>query len=122
MGRLGLNGIRHDDRGVATVVVCLAVAALLVVTALALRLGGAMIAAQRAGTAADLGALAGAAVVLQGSAAACARAGQVVAANHAVLAGCEVLGFDVRIQTAVEVELGPISGRATGRARAGPGR
>ena len=112
MGR-GVHGIEQGDRGVATVVTCLAVAALLVITALALRMGGATIAAQRAG----------AAVVLQGSAAACARAGRVVAANHAALVGCEVLGFDVRVQTAVDVALGPIgSGRATGRARAGPDR
>jgi len=122
MGR-GVHGIEQGDRGVATVVTCLAVAALLVITALALRMGGATIAAQRAGAAADLGALAGAAVVLQGSAAACARAGRVVAANHAALVGCEVLGFDVRVHTAVDVAVGPIgSGRATGRARAGPDR
>ena len=109
-----------SDRGVATVFVCLSVAALLVVTVISLRLGGAVLAAQRAGAAADLGALAGAARVLDGAESACARAAQVVTANGATMTGCEVVGLDLRVQTGVAVSLGPIGGHASGRARAGP--
>jgi len=118
--RLPVRG--GSDRGVATVVVCLCVAALLVVTVLGLRLGGAVLAAQRAGTAADLGALAGAARVLDGAGSACARAAQVVAANGARMTGCEVVGLDLRVQTGVTVRLGPLDGQASGRSRAGPDR
>ncbi len=120
--RIWLPVRNGSDRGVATVFVCLSVAALLVLTVIGLRLGGAVLAAQRAGTAADLGALAGAARVLDGAEPACARAAQVVAANGATMTGCEVLGLDLRVQTGVAVSLGPIGGQASGRARAGPDR
>jgi secretion/DNA translocation related TadE-like protein len=122
---LKLQRSRHlsaRDDGLATVFTCLAVAGLVTVTVAALWVVGAVRATQKAGTAADLGALAGAAMVLQGADAACARAAQVIAANGAAMSRCEVIGFDVRVQVAVAVALGPVSGQAAGRARAGPDR
>ena len=96
--------------------VALAVGVLMVVAGLGIRLGGAMIARERAETAADLGALAGAAKVLQGAGVACARAGAVVSINGGSMASCTVDGFDVL----VEARVGTWGGSASGRARAGP--
>jgi len=110
------------DAGVATVLACVCVAILLVVTVAVVQVAGAVVAARRASAAADLGALAGAAVVLQGNEVACARAARVIAANRAIMSGCEVLGFDVRVQVQVTVRIGPLDAVAHGRARAGPDR
>ena len=67
--------------------------------------------------AADLGALAGAALVLQGGPAACDRAADLVAADGGRLAGCRVDGLDLIVTAQVEV-----AGLGTARAsaRAGP--
>jgi secretion/DNA translocation related TadE-like protein len=108
----------HGDAGVATVFAALVVGLLILVTGIGLRLGGAMIARQHAETAADLGALAGAARILQGEAAACARAAEVVEANHGAITSCTADGLDLLVQTAV-----PVPGwgdAATAKARAGP--
>ncbi len=105
------------DDGVATVFACLAVGLLMVVTAVGIRLGGSMLARQQAETAADLGALAGAAAILQGADAACGKAGEVVAANHGSVRSCTAAGFDVLVQVEVPAAWG---GRASARARAGP--
>jgi secretion/DNA translocation related TadE-like protein len=51
--------------------------------------------------AADLGALAGATAILEPAAAACARAGTIVAANGADLVACEVRGAGVRVRASV---------------------
>lgn len=110
---------RNDD-GVATVFACICVLALLAVTVIVLHLGAAVLARYRAENAADLGALAGAAVVLRGEDAACRRAAGIVAANGAQMDTCRLDRLDVRVTVSVSVRVGPVSSQAVGRARAGP--
>ena len=83
--------------------------------------GAAWVGRHEARTAADLGALAGAARAIDGSSAACARAARLVAANDAVLTSCDVSGLEIVIS--VEVVVTPLPGvirRARAGARAGP--
>lgn len=85
--------------------------------------GTALVARNRAQVAADLGALAGAALVLQGEPAACARAGELVFANGGRLTDCRADGLDL-IVTAEVVATGIGTARASARAgplAAGPG-
>jgi secretion/DNA translocation related TadE-like protein len=113
--------IPNGDRGAASIFV-LAVGLVLV----AAGLGGAAVGAARVGrhearTAADLGALAGASRAIEGSAAACARAAQLVAANGARMTACRVEGLEIIV--AAEVLVTPVPGltrHATAAARAGP--
>ncbi|HEV7708882.1 MAG TPA: Rv3654c family TadE-like protein [Asanoa sp.] len=109
------------DRGSATVWV-LAVGLAFVLLGLACAtVGVAAIGRHRAQTAADLGALAGAARTLEGPAAVCARATDIAAANGGRVTGCAVQGFDVIVTVEVVVQLPPRGLRvATARARAGP--
>jgi secretion/DNA translocation related TadE-like protein len=102
----------------STVFACLAVGLFMAVTVIGIRLGGAMLARQQAETAADLGALAGAAAVLRGPDVACAAAGDVVAANHGSMTSCAADGLDLLV--AVEVPAPAWGSRASARARAGP--
>lgn len=111
-------GEGDGDAGVSTVFGVLMVGLMIVVTGVGVRLGGVMLARQQAETAADLGALAGAAQVLQGRDLACASAGRVVAANRGRLVSCEVDWLDVLVQ--VEAPVASFGGTASGRARAGP--
>jgi secretion/DNA translocation related TadE-like protein len=104
----------------ATVVACVCAMVLLVVTGAALQLGAALLARHRAETAADLGALAGAVLVLQGRQGACERAATVTAANGATMVSCALDGADLLATVTVSARLGPLSATATGRARAGP--
>ena len=114
------NGGRNEqsDSGVSTVFACLAVGLFLAVTVLGLRLGGAMLARQQAESAADLGALAGAADILQGAGVACATAREVVEANRASITSCAADGLDLLVE--VQVPVPAWGGNAAGRARAGP--
>lgn len=79
--------------------------------------GAAATARHRAQAAADLGALAGARLVVEGEAVACARAAGIVEANGAQLAGCRLDGVDLIVTVGV-----PVAGIGTARAmaRAGP--
>lgn len=110
---------RRDD-GIATVVTCMYAIALASVTALVLQVGAATVARHRAQTAADLGALAGAAMVLEGEDRACAAAASIVQSNGARVQTCTTDGADVLLTVTVVARLGPLTGNATGRARAGP--
>lgn len=111
------------DRGSATI---LALAIVLVAGFLATATTGlatAVLARHRAQAAADLGALAGADVLLgRAPGPACEAAAQVVRANGAALRGCEVRGLDVLVSTLVRppAPVGQL-GAARARARAGPG-
>jgi secretion/DNA translocation related TadE-like protein len=83
--------------------------------------GAARVGRHEARTAADLGALAGAARVIDGPPVACAWAARLVAANDAVLTSCHVSGLEIVIY--VEVVVTPLPGvihRARAGARAGP--
>lgn len=88
------------------------VAVLLSVTGGGVYLGSAVVARHRAQAAADLAALAGAALLPQGVAAACAQATTVVRRMRARDVGCLVDGLDVVITVQV--------GAARAYARAGP--
>ncbi|WP_203707691.1 Rv3654c family TadE-like protein [Asanoa iriomotensis] len=110
------------DRGAATVW-ALAVGLSFVLLGMACAaVGVAAIGRHQAQTAADLGALAGAARAIEGPATACARAGEIAAANGARVSACTVHGFDVVVTVEVSVRLPPRGTVriATARARAGP--
>jgi secretion/DNA translocation related TadE-like protein len=110
-----------SDRGAASIFV-LAVGLVLVAAGLAgAAVGAARVGRHQARTAADLGALAGAARAIEGSAAACARAAQLVSVNGARLASCRVDGLEIVV--VAEVVVTPLPGltrHATAAARAGP--
>jgi secretion/DNA translocation related TadE-like protein len=117
-GRAAVRARNGRDRGSATLWV-LAVGILLVAGGMAGALvGAARTGRQQAGAAADLGALAGAARVIEGADAACGRAGQLVAANGGRLTACTVDGLDLVVT--VEVLVSPLQRAAVASARAGP--
>lgn len=110
----------RDAEGMATVVACFCAMALIATMGLVLHVGAATLARHHAETAADLGALAGAAVVLDGRDEACSAAASVVAANGGIMQDCSTDGADVVVDVSVAARLGPVMRSATGRARAGP--
>jgi secretion/DNA translocation related TadE-like protein len=95
---------------------------LVVLGAACLLVGAAVVARHRAGTAADMAALAGAGRAAVGDPAACATAAAVARADGAALDACELgVGGVVAVRVRVPVRLGPFgSVPALGRARAGP--
>ncbi|WP_448625657.1 Rv3654c family TadE-like protein [Geodermatophilus sp. URMC 64] len=111
-----------SERGSATVWVLALAGVLAAVGLAAVLVGAAVTARHRAGTAADLAALAAALVAAGGEPVACAAAARAAAANGAELTSCTVGGGAVvELTVAVPVRLGPLGQfRATGRARAGP--
>lgn len=107
------------DRGSASIWVLAAGLVVILVGLSSLTAGEAMIARHRAQVAADLGALAGAAQSLWGSA--CSAASAVVAANGATMERCSTDGLNVIVTAAVAVSLGRWSvGTARAIAKAGP--
>lgn len=109
------------EAGTATVVVLGLAAVLLLCGAVATALGAVAVARQQAASAADLSALAGAAVVLHGPDVACGRARAVADDVGAVLASCIVQGdrVDVVAQVRPGGPLGRLGTAAVGAA-AGP--
>jgi secretion/DNA translocation related TadE-like protein len=112
---------RRRDEGGASVWLLAVGLVLLAAGLVGASLGAAYVAAHQARTAADLGALAGAAQAVYGQVVACERARAVVAANDARLVECEVTGLDL----VVVVEVTPVldaglARPATATARAGP--
>lgn len=107
------------DRGAATVVACVGAMVLLIVTGLAVQVGAAVLARQRAESGADLAALAGAAQMVRGAEIACTVADQVARANGVQVTGCRTDGLDLLVEVTVDVG-GALGGAAVGRARAGP--
>jgi secretion/DNA translocation related TadE-like protein len=83
--------------------------------------GGARVGRHEARTAADLGALAGAARVIGGGATACATAERYVTANAARMTSCQVEGWEIVIHVEVTVTPLPnLTRRVHAAARAGP--
>ncbi|GHJ50511.1 hypothetical protein Cs7R123_78530 [Catellatospora sp. TT07R-123] len=80
--------------------------------------GAQLVAREQAQTAADLGALAGAARAVEGADAACARARQLVAANDGTVLRCELDGLDLTVEAQVVTG----AGGAAATAVAGPVR
>lgn len=93
------------------------VVVLLWVTAAGAYLGSVVVARHRAQAAADLAALAAAARLPSGAAAACARATAVAHGMRVDVAGCQVDGLDVVVSVAVPLAF---AGAARAAARAGP--
>ncbi len=97
------------------------VVVLLWLTGVGAYLGSAVVARHRAQAAADLAALAAAAQVPSGAAAACARATTVAREMRVDDARCEVDGLDVVVTVAVRVRVATVfGGAARAAARAGP--
>jgi secretion/DNA translocation related TadE-like protein len=99
-------------------------AAVLIATLVALTLGGAwlgaaVVARHRAQAAADLAALAAAARLPGGAAAACRQAQVLAEAMRATLRGCDVERLDVTVTVSARVG-GRIAAKAAALARAGP--
>lgn len=112
------QGRSGAERGSASLYV-LAVGLLLVgAGVIGASIGAAHVGRQRAGVAADLGALGGAARVVEGPGAACSRAAELVAANGGRLTSCVVQGLDLLVTA--EVHVAPLRRTATATARAGP--
>lgn len=83
--------------------------------------GAAVTGRHRAEAAADLAALAAAVHVPDGTAAACAVGGRIVARNGGAMRECRVVGTDVEVVASTRVNLGGLgSFNALARARAGP--
>ena len=98
----------------------LMVAVLITVTLAGVRIGSAVVARHRAQSAADLAALAAAARVPAGSAAACREARAMADAVRATVQQCDVWQLDVTVSVTVAVG-GWTGAHATAWARAGPG-
>ncbi|MEU6051360.1 Rv3654c family TadE-like protein [Streptomyces xanthochromogenes] len=115
-GHRRIAGGSRGDRGSATVWVALTAATMCAVFAAVLCLGQAIAARHRAGSAADLAALAAADRALWGAPDACVKALEVARAQGAELVRCTVTGeiADVRVRA----RLGPYAPSV--RARAGP--
>lgn len=113
---------RHaDDRGSATVWAAIGISVITTVLLVGLHLGSAVVARHRAEAAADLAALAAAAVAVEGADAACRRAAQLAAAGGGTVTSCLLDGWDVVVEVDVGVPIAvPGLDRATGQARAGP--
>lgn len=109
---------RGDDQGSGTVLLLALVAVALVVAAMLGLLASAQLGRGRAQTAADLGALAGAARLLTGQPGdPCATVAEVVRRNRARLSSCTDEGAGV---VTVRVVVRGAAGAATASARAGP--
>lgn len=104
------------DRGSATVWAALATTALCAVFAVILAMGQAVVARHRAGSAADLAALAAAGHALRGAEAACARAAEVAGAQGAEVVRCAVAGGIADVTA--RADFGPYAPAV--RSRAGP--
>ena len=109
------------DAGTATAMVLGLAAVRVLCGAVATALGAVAVARQQAASAADLSALAAAAVVLHGPDVACDRARSLAAEVGAVLSSCEVDGDRVEVVAQVR-PAGPLGrlGTASVRAAAGP--
>jgi len=116
-----VSGGRGRDRGAASIFV-LAVGLVLVAAGVAgAAVGAARVGRHEARTAADLGALAGAARAFEGPAAACERAGRFVSANGGRITACHLEGLTIVIEVGVTVTPLPgLTRLATAAARAGP--
>jgi len=117
MRRRGASG----ERGSATVWVLVLCGVLATVGVAVVLMGAAVVARHRAGAAADLAALAGAARAVQGGDG-CGEASRLARANAAQLTGCDVEpGGRVLVTVDVPVALGRLGVfTASARARAGP--
>ncbi|MEP7034680.1 MAG: Rv3654c family TadE-like protein [Actinomycetota bacterium] len=113
---------RRLEGGSATVVMLGVIASVMMLTISGLLLASAVMASHRARMAADLGALAAAALLMQGASAkaACDAAAHVAVMNHGRLEQCLASGAEVRLSVVAVATLRGV-GVASARSRAGPG-
>ncbi|MFG2070541.1 Rv3654c family TadE-like protein [Micromonospora tulbaghiae] len=117
------GGTPQGDRGGASVCLLAIGLVFVLVGVFGAALGAARYARHQARNAADFGALAGAAQVLDGADAACARAAELVSANGGRMTGCRVDGLDLIVTARVRVAPLPnLTRDATATSRAGPAR
>jgi secretion/DNA translocation related TadE-like protein len=111
------------ERGSATIWVVTAVLVVGFLAGAGVAVGSVAMAKERARTAADLSALAGAAVLVRDEGDPCARAHAIAVANGGLLSRCAVDGRDLRVWITVRLP-GALTGfglgNASARARAGP--
>ncbi|MFI9580270.1 Rv3654c family TadE-like protein [Streptomyces sp. NPDC052236] len=112
----GATNARTRDRGSATVWVAMTTTVLCVIFATVLAMGQAVVARHRAGSAADLAALAAADHALWGTATACAKAAEVAGAQGAAVLRCAVRGEIAEVTAQARFGLYA----PTVRSRAGP--
>ncbi|MEV0250104.1 Rv3654c family TadE-like protein [Nocardia sp. NPDC050712] len=113
--------LARGDSGAATVLACLALASLIVVTILLGQVGVAVVARHRVQAAADLAALAGAGALGEGSDAGCAAAGEIARLMRARVRACVVSQWDVTVTAEQNVPMGLFGVReVSAMARAGP--
>jgi len=112
----------RSDRGSATIWVLALSGVLAVLAAAVVLVGAAAVARHRAGTAADLAALAAAGRAVLGQPGGCELAAEVARANAARLVSCSIDESAVaEVRVAVPVQLGKLGVHtASARARAGP--
>ncbi|MFE3292907.1 Rv3654c family TadE-like protein [Rhodococcus sp. NPDC059234] len=111
----------RDERGAATVLACFAMLALISLALVVGHLGAAVAARHRAQAAADLAALAAAAVLDRGGEAGCVAARGVVDRMGVTLRECRIEGWDAVVTVGVRVGVVAAgSGEAVAAARAGP--
>ncbi|WP_344273046.1 Rv3654c family TadE-like protein [Actinomadura napierensis] len=112
----------RSDRGSGTVWVVAFMAVIWVGGVVAVGVGGVRAARHRGDAAADLAALAGAARVADGPAAACRVAREIARRSGARMAGCVVHGeiVDVSVTVALRAPVGGGALRVESKARAGP--
>lgn len=91
-----IRGAARDRGGGSLYALALGLVFVLTGSAIAVR-GAQLVARQEAQTAADLGALAGAARAIEGSAVACGRAAAIVVANGASVVFCQLDGLDLQL-------------------------
>ena len=108
-----------EDTGAATVLAAVLIAALTTIAVAGIWLAAVVIARHRAQAAADLAAVAAAARLPTGSAAACSQAEEVAGVMGSEMQSCTVSGLDVVVVTAVRADRYG-RWRASASARAGP--
>jgi len=109
------------DAGVASVLACLALTGLIVMTSVVAYVGVAAAARHRVQAAADLAALAAAGALVEGAEAGCAGADALVRRMNSRMRDCDVAGWDVLVTVEQEMPLGPFGVRSVRAvARAGP--
>ena len=117
----GRAGKVHDDRGAATLWVLSAGLITVLIGLTVAAAGAAIVARHRAQAAADLAALAAAAMAVEGESAACGLAAHIADANGARLTNCQVEGWDVEVTAEViPAGVAAFAGHASASARAGP--
>ena len=113
--------LRADERGVATVLACFAILALLATAILVVQFTAVVAARHRAQAAADLAALAAAGALTSGSATACEAAADLAAEMGAHVQDCVVDGWDTTVTVGSRTWLGGLGLRdVRAVARAGP--